>query len=89
MKQSKTPQRGEKKEMINFHRLGRLVILNEEMFMLSEKRFIQIFQLNKEISRVIDALDERKWKKRHQNVCNKIRRYGKLMGFVDRILRDD
>ena len=77
-----------KKCMIDFHKLGRLVILNEEIYLLSEKRYIQVFRINKPIPKLIKISDG-KWEEEHQKLCDKIRKHGKLMGEVDRILRDD
>jgi len=74
---------------INWHRLGRTVVLNEELYLLSEKRFNQIFRINKPIPKKIKLFDEKKHKEEHQKLCDNVRKFGKLMGDIDRILKDD
>ena len=80
-----------KKSLINFHKLGRLVILNEEMYLLSEIRFNQIFEIGKDVPKNISIVkwDEKAHHKKHQKLCDNVKKYGKLMGEVDWILRDD
>jgi len=74
---------------IDWHKLGRSVVLNDELYLISEKRFNQIVGLNKPIPKLIKVFDEKEHKKKHQKMCDKVRKYGKLMGEIDLILRDD
>ena len=74
---------------INFHRLGRLVILNNELFLLSEKRYNQIMNLNKPFPTILHLIDEKKRRIKHQKLCDKVRKYGNLIGQADIMLRDD
>ena len=74
---------------IDFHKIGRLVILNDELYLLSEKRYIQIFRINKPIQKIIKIHNEKKNMEEHEKLCNRIRTHGKLLGYADRMLRDD
>lgn len=74
---------------IDWHRLGRTIVLNDELYLISEKRFNQIFGINKPIPKKIKVFDEKRCREEHQKLCNKVRKFGKLMGEIDRILRDD
>lgn len=77
---------------IDFHKLGRLVCLNNELYLLSEKNYNKIFENYFRIAlneKTIKLFDKKKINKEHQELCNKVRKIGKLMGEVDEILRDD
>lgn len=76
-------------QLINFHRLGRIVILNDEIYLLSEKRYNQIFEVGRKIQSLIEVYDDKKYKEKHYKTCNKIRKFGKLLGNADYMLRDD
>jgi len=76
---------------IDWHKLGRSVVLNDELYLISEKRFNQIFKkfLTISESKIIKVVTEKRRQEEHQKLCNKVRKYGKLMGEIDWILRDD
>jgi len=66
----------------------KLVVLNDELFKITEKRLYDIMGINKK-QKIIKVFDERTHKEKHIKMCNKIRKYGIKINKIDWILRDD
>lgn len=67
----------------------RIVVVNDEIYLLSEKRFNQIFKVGIPIPKIIKLMDKTYCAKEHEKLCNKVRKHGRLLDRADRILRDD
>lgn len=66
-----------------------IVILNEEIYELSDARYRQIFRIDMPQKKKIHAISRYGWKADHAKICDKVRKFGKLIGTADMILRDD
>lgn len=66
-----------------------LVVLNNDIYELSESHYDRIFKINKQVPKKLAIFDELKHREEHEKTCNAIRKHGKLIGMALRVLRDD
>ena len=63
----------------------RIVVLNEEVYEVSEGTYSIITQANRKMSNVMGD----NFQDRHAKNCERVRKYGKILFRADLILRDD
>ncbi len=67
----------------------RIVVLNNEVYEVSEGTFNTIMGFNKKKLKLLRAYDEKRERELHEKNCKRIRKYGKLLMKADIMLRDD
>lgn len=75
--------------IIDLNNAGRVIILNDGVYLLSEEKFTKFFEIGKPTPKIIKLVNEKERIKEHYKLCEKIRKSGKFIGYADRILRDD